>query len=279
MKRSIILTSIITSMLTVLAFGTPLYEHGNLVLPKSTQVGSAVGVTLTAQTGNVVVDTVKKVNPAVVSITITENLPVIQRYYRIRSPFGVFGIPYNSGQTQNVEVGSGSGFLISADGYIITNRHVVDTADAEYTVLTNDGKEHKAEVVYKDANLDIALLKINGTNLPYLTFGDSSELLVGQSVIAIGNALGEFSNTVSVGVISGLGRTITAGDTEGNTESLDEAIQTDAAINLGNSGGPLLDLSGQVIGVNVATASDAQNVGFALPSNGVEAAINSVLHR
>ena len=124
--------------------------------------------------------------------------------------------------------------------------------------------------------LDIALIKIEGLGFPYLSLGNSDTLQIGQSVIAIGNALGEYRNTVSVGVVSGLARSITAGDNSGNVEVLDHVIQTDAAINPGNSGGPLLDLSGRVIGVNVAIAQGSQNVGFALPINNVRGAIESV---
>ena len=124
--------------------------------------------------------------------------------------------------------------------------------------------------------MDIALIKIIGSGYPYLTLGNSDSLDVGQSVIAIGNALGEFRNTVSVGVVSGLARSITAGDESGNSETLDHVIQTDAAINPGNSGGPLLDLSGEVIGVNVAVAQGSQSIGFALPIDSVESAIDSV---
>jgi serine protease Do len=159
---------------------------------------------------------------------------------------------------------------------IVTNKHVVDQKDVEYTVYTNDGKKHAAKVVAQDPVLDIALIKIEGSGYPYLSFGNSDSLLIGQSVIAIGNALGEFRNTVSVGVVSGLARSITAGNGSGKTENLDQVIQTDAAINPGNSGGPLLDLSGEVIGVNVAVAQGSQSVGFALPINSVKGAINSV---
>src|SRR3989344_5357287 len=145
--------------------------------------------------------------------------------------------------------------FVSSDGLIVTNKHVVDQKDVEYTVFTNDGKKHVASVIARDPILDIALIKVVpsvGKSFPYLSLGDSDSLEVGQSVIAIGNALAEFRNTVSVGVISGLARSITAGTGSGTTESLDQVIQTDAAINPGNSGGPLLDLSGKGIGVKVA---------------------------
>ena len=233
-----------------------------------------------------VIDAVKKTNPAVVSIIISKEVPKYETYIdpnQEADPFGDFfpGFNFNFPQyrqngTEKKEIGGGSGFFVSSDGLIVTNKHVVDQKDVEYTVFTNDGKKHIAKVVARDPVLDIALIKIDGSNYPYLTLGNSDSLEVGQNVIAIGNALGEFRNTVSVGVVSGLARSLTAGDFSGNTELLDHVIQTDAAINPGNSGGPLLDLSGRVIGVNVAVAQGSQNVGFALPINSVKGAIESV---
>jgi S1-C subfamily serine protease len=236
-----------------------------------------------------VVNAVKKTNPAVISIVISKNVPKYEAYTDPNNrynPFGdmfggipnfFFNIPqYRQNGTEKKEVGSGSGFLVSADGLIVTNKHVVDQKDVEYTVFTNDGKKHSAKVIARDPVLDIALIKIDGSNYAYLDLGNSDSLQIGQSAIAIGNALGEFRNTVSVGVISGLARSITAGDNLGNSETLDQVIQTDAAINPGNSGGPLLNLSGQVIGVNVAIVQGSQNIGFALPINSIKGAINSV---
>ncbi len=233
---------------------------------------------------NLVIDAVKKTNPAVVSIIISKEIPK----YEIdtdsqQNPFGdlfpgfSFNIPqYRQNGTEKKEIGGGSGFFVSSDGLIVTNKHVVDQKDVEYTVFTNDGKKHIAQVVARDPVLDIALIKVEGSSFPYLTLGNSDSLQIGQSVIAIGNALAEFRNTVSVGVVSGLARSITAGTSSGSTEVLDHVIQTDAAINPGNSGGPLLDLSGRVIGVNVAIAQGSQNIGFALPINSVKSAIESV---
>lgn len=235
---------------------------------------------------NLVVDAVKKTNPAVVSIIISKQVPKYETYVdpnQQDNPFGDFfpgfnfNIPqYRQNGTEKKDIGGGSGFLVSSDGLIVTNKHVVDQKDAEYTVYTNDGKKHTARVVARDPVLDIALIKIDGIGFPFLSLGDSDKVNVGQSVIAIGNALGEFRNTVSVGVISGLARSITAGDSLGSSEALDQVIQTDAAINPGNSGGPLLDLSGNVIGVNVAIVQGSQNIGFALPINSVKGAIESV---
>ncbi|MEK7080953.1 MAG: trypsin-like peptidase domain-containing protein [Patescibacteria group bacterium] len=234
------------------------------------------------------IDAVKKTNPAVISIIISQQVPKYEAYIdpnQQQNPFGDlfpgfnFNIPqyqYRQNGTEKKEIGGGSGFFVSSDGLIVTNKHVVDQKNAEYTVFTNDGKKHIAKVVARDPVLDIALIKIEGSGFPYLALGDSDPLQVGQSVIAIGNALGEFRNTVSVGVISGLARSITAGDSSGKAEILDHVIQTDAAINPGNSGGPLLNLRGEVIGVNVAIVQGSQNISFALPINSVKGAIESV---
>lgn len=229
-----------------------------------------------------VIDVVKKATPAVVSIVITKDVPILERSFDsffgdpFSSPFG-FQVPQlRQRGTQKQEIGGGSGFIVSADGLIITNRHVVSQTDAEYTVFTNDGTKYEATVVARDPVQDLAVLRIKATNLPFLQFAASDRLQVGQTVIAIGNALGEFQNTVSVGVVSGLARSITAGDGRGALEQLSNVIQTDAAINVGNSGGPLLDLHGAVVGVNVAVAQGSENVGFALPGNQARAVVESV---
>lgn len=236
-----------------------------------------------------VVSVVEKVSPAVVSIIITKNLPKIEEYYF--NPFGDddffnrffgddffnFGIPqYRQNGTEEQEIGGGTGFIITSDGYIVTNKHVVADEEAEYTVMMNDESKYDAEVVARDPTTDFAVLKIEGKDFPTIELGDSDELKVGQTVIAIGNALGEFRNTVSVGVISGLSRSITASSFGFGSENLVGVIQTDASINHGNSGGPLLNLAGQVIGINTAIAQDAQNIGFAIPINEVKNSIESV---
>jgi S1-C subfamily serine protease len=226
---------------------------------------------------DLIVEAVKKATPAVVSIIITKDVPVLEKYYEdFGSPF--FQIPQyrESGETEEKEIGGGSGFLVSEDGYIVTNKHVVDEEDASYTVFTDDGEKYEAEVIDKDSMNDIAVLKIEGEGFSFLEFGDSDNLNPGQTVIAIGNPLMEFENSVSVGVVSGLSRNITAGkQSYGQTEYLEGVIQTDAAINPGNSGGPLLDIFGKVIGVNVAVAS-AENIGFSIPSESVEKIVESV---
>ncbi len=244
-----------------------------------------------------IINTVEKANPAVVSIVVTKDVPIIERYYEESpgSPFDLFDNFFNSpfdnnsfspwqfkvpryrqNGTEKREVGGGSGFIISSEGMVITNKHVVSQDDVEYTVLTNDGNKYNAEVVARDPVYDLAVIKIEADNLPYLEFGDSSQLKVGQTVIAIGNALAEFRNTVSVGVISGLSRSIVAGNNMGQSEQLDEVIQTDAAINPGNSGGPLVNLDRQVVGVNVAVALESENIGFSLPSNLARGVVDSV---
>ena len=235
-----------------------------------------------------VVDAVKKTSPAVVSLVISKEVPKYETYINPNNqnnPFGNlfpgfnfnFNIPqYRQNGTEIKEIGGGSGFFVSDDGLIVTNKHVVLQKDVEYTVFTNDGEKHEAKVIARDPILYIALIKIEGSDFPFLSLGNSDSIEVGQSVIAIGNALAEFRNTVSVGVVSGLARSITAGDSAGNIEVLDKVIQTDAAINPGNSGGPLLDLSGKVVGVNVAVAQGSQSIGFALPINSIKSAIESV---
>jgi serine protease Do len=227
-------------------------------------------------------DIVEIANPAVVSILITQEVPILETVFDDpfggafgNSPFRFRTPQYKQNGTEKKEVGGGSGFIVSEDGYVVTNAHVVSQEDATYTILMNDDREFNAKVIAKDTALDIAVLKVDATGLPYLTFGDSDNLKLGQSVIAIGNALAEFRNTVSTGVVSGLSRSIVAGG-GGHSELLDNVIQTDAAINPGNSGGPLLNLDGEVIGVNVAVARGSENIGFSLPSNLVQKTVDSI---
>jgi len=221
---------------------------------------------------------VKEASPAVVSVIISKDLPVIEQQWQSYDPFagtpfeGFFApmqIPQNKQNgTQKQEIGGGTGFIISSDGLILTNKHVVTDDQAEYTVLTNDGQKYPAKVLARDPGQDIAVIKIDKDGLPTLKIGDSSKIQIGQTAIAIGNALGEFRNTVSVGVISGLGRSVSASTGFGQpAEQLEGVIQTDAAVNPGNSGGPLLNLGGEVIGINVAMAQGAQSISFSLPIN------------
>lgn len=179
-------------------------------------------------------------------------------------------------QTDEIEkVDIGTGFVITDDGLIATNKHVVD-GQAEYFVIDKQNKEHKVLNIYRDPVNDLAILKVEGLEASKLEMGDSDQLKVGQQVIAIGTALGEFRHTVTTGVVSGLGRGIEASDPFGaSVESLENVIQTDAAINPGNSGGPLLDSNGRVIGVNVAVSAAGQNIGFAIPINIIRASLDN----
>ncbi|USN88304.1 MAG: trypsin-like peptidase domain-containing protein [Candidatus Nomurabacteria bacterium] len=231
-----------------------------------------------------IISMIEHVNPAVVSVVVTKDVPIYERYYEQFDPWGLFGgfsVPRTRELgTEEKEVGGGSGFVVSDNGLIVTNRHVVDDPEARYSILTNDGVAYDVEVLARDQQLDIAVLKVldlpEDVVLPSLSFGDSESLKLGQRVVAIGNALAEFRNSVSVGVVSGLARSITATDGSGRSENLDQVIQTDAAINPGNSGGPLLDIDGNVIGVNVATSRGADNIGFALPAHVVKGVVESV---
>jgi serine protease Do len=219
---------------------------------------------------SVVIDVVKKVGPSVVTIA-AQTGSLSQN-----DPFSLFGSPSRSTEPQNI----GTGFVVSEDGFIVTNKHVVSEKGINYLVITTNEKKYKVEKIYRDPLNDIAIVKVNpnenSQKLQHVELGDSSKLQVGQHVIAIGTALGEFNNTVTTGVISGLGRGIVAGSYfDGFAERLDNVIQTDAAINPGNSGGPLLNSAGQVIGVNTAVSQSAQNIGFALPINVIKESLKN----
>ncbi len=236
-----------------------------------------------------VIDVVKKSSGAVVSIIASADVPKLVQCRQQMPNFqgldlppefqNMFDVPALCQQgTEKRKVGAGSGFLVSSDGYIVTNKHVVTDEKGEYTVVLNDaphlGQRLIARVLARAPSQDIAVLKIDAHDLPFLSLGDSSKLQVGQTAIAIGYSLGEFDNTVSKGVVSGLSRTIDAGGMD-VSEHLTGLIQTDAAINPGNSGGPLLDLSGLVIGMNTAIAQ-AQSIGFAIPTSEIKLAYDQV---
>ena len=225
---------------------------------------------------NLVIDVVDRVSPSVVTVGISTTRNTA-RVFEI-DPFDPFNIfRQNPGsREQKIEQDIGSGFIVTADGLIVTNKHVVAETGAKYRVFTKDDKQYEVEKIYRDPANDLAILKITASGLTPVEMGDSSKLKVGQFAIAIGTALGEFRNTVTTGVVSGLGRGITAGSPfEGFAEKLDNVIQTDAAINPGNSGGPLLNSAGQVVGINTAVASGGQNIGFALPINVVKEALEN----
>ena len=227
-----------------------------------------------------VIEAVKKTEDSVVSIVASKYLPVIKTYQAPADPNDFFGFPqYYQKQegTKKQEVSAGSGFIIDSNGYIVTNKHVVSDTKAEYTVLLNDGSKYSAKIIAKDPLEDFALIKIEKAKLIPLKLGNSDNLSLGQTAIAIGNSLGEFQNTVSLGVVSGLHRSITAQDEKGAAVTLNDLIQTDAAINPGNSGGPLLNLNGEVIGINVAMEKSAQNIGFAIPISKIKGIINQAI--
>lgn len=201
------------------------------------------------QEESAVIDVVDKVSPAVVSILIKT------------TSFDFFSGP------STYESGIGTGFIVDSTGLVVTNSHVVDDPSGEYTVVLNDGKDYKVEKIHLDESSDIAILEITARGLPKVELGDSASLKVGQKAIAIGNALGKFSNTVTVGVISGIARELEAVSGSGTQKVYEDVIQTDAALNPGNSGGPLLNSAGQVVGINVATTFGADNISFAIPVN------------
>lgn len=284
---SVAKTAILSSALTILVILTGLFVFREALLGYVASQISAPDFEPAEQvyvsTDERIVTAIERVNDAVVSIIITKEVPVYERYYETFDPFGFFdgfSVPrVRENGTELREIGGGSGFIVSNDGLIVTNRHVVDDAAAMYSVLLNDGTAYDAVVLARDPQLDIAILKIDEpleSSLVYARFGDSESLQLGETVIAIGNALAEFRNSVSVGVVSGLSRSIVASDAMGRSEQLDQVIQTDAAINPGNSGGPLVNLDGEVVGVNVATSRGADNIGFALPAHIVARVVDSV---
>ena len=273
MKRLLILIATLLLFISALSF---IYEkYPSVFNPSPITTPGKIEV---LREESVVTQAVKNVGPSVVTIveTVTRETP---RSFQF-GPFSIFELPEESAPeptSQNI----GSGFITSSDGTLVTNKHVVSDLAATYQIITSDDKTYKVISISRDPLNDVAILKVDPKEHPEkmlkpVVLGDSEGLEVGQFVIAIGTALGEFRNTVTTGVISGLGRGITAGsDFEGYVEKLDNVIQTDAAINPGNSGGPLLNSSSQVIGVNTAIAASGQNIGFALPINVVKSSLEN----
>jgi serine protease Do len=255
----VVATALLSGMLsaggTFVAYSlTPHTQNVAQASPGASETAQAVQV-VNLTTSQAIVRAVSQVKPSVVTINTT----------------GTTGIGRRTAQF----TGSGSGFIVSADGLIVTNNHVVmDTSSLSVTL--DSGKELPATVVKTDPTQDLALIKVDATGLTPVTFGDSSKIQVGELAIAIGSPLGEFTDTVTSGIVSGLNRSITVGDSTSTfTEDLSGLIQTDAAINPGNSGGPLLDANGSVIGMVTAASSSAQDIGFAIPINQVKQFIDS----
>lgn len=259
-KTSIIIAGVVASIWLLVGAGF-------LGAWLSTRFGSANVPNISEYDGNTVVtaaesdlaELVKKVSPSVVSVVTTK---------------------VSSGYYSRTSEGAGTGIIISSDGYILTNKHVVQ-GSGSITVVQSDGSQHNAvKLIGTDPLNDLAILKIDKVSgLPEAKLGDSGTVRVGQNVIAIGNSLGQYQNTVTSGIISGLGRPVSASlDSVGsNIESLNDLLQTDAAINPGNSGGPLINMAGQVIGINTAIVSDAQSIGFAIPINAAKGIIKGVV--
>lgn len=298
----VLLVSFVTSLVTGVVSVTlvnqapaPITQTINRVIEKVTPEGTiaknetaAAALIITSE--DLVTKLVNDTLPAVVSVIASKDVPVIEQYFinpfegddffsQIIPPeiLPEFRVPqYRQKGTEIRQISSGTGFFVSSDGLLITNRHVVEDASAGYTILMNDGRKLKAKVLARDPVQDMAVLKVEGDKFAQVPFGDSDRLKVGQTVVAIGNALGELQNTVSVGVISGLRRTVVASGAASGPEVLQEVIQTDAGINPGNSGGPLLDLAGRAIGINTAVAQGAENIGFAIPINSVKKSLSDV---
>lgn len=271
---TVVLVAIVT---LIISFFANLISSGVISLifvasttPKNNQtIVQEVTNTKITNEESAVVDVAKIARESVVSVIISRDLSKLEK---TQEKFD--GLDPDT----PIQIGSGSGFVVSQDGYIVTNRHVVEEANDDYTVVFDNGDILTAKVLARDTLLDIAIIKVEPTEpLKAISLGSSESLQVGQTAIAIGNSLGEFSNSVSKGIISGLGRTIVATNEDGtSTDVLDEIIQTDASINQGNSGGPLLDINGNVIGVNVARSQDGENIGFSIPIDSVKFVLDSV---
>lgn len=225
-----------------------------------------------------IVKIAKKTCPAVITIVASRDLPQIEEYYFLPIKGEKVAFPKKITESkQKTKIGGGSGFIVSPNGYILTCNHVVDDKDADYTVILDPDHKYQATILARDPLIDIAILKIEEKNLPSLKMGNSDNVELGESVLAIGNPLGEFEDTLSLGIVSGLSRKITAYNSNSSkATNLRGLIQTDAAINPGNSGGPLVDMEGKVIGINSAMIAGAENIGFAVPINYIKDDLSEV---
>jgi len=223
--------------------------------PAKTPVATARPIVVPEE--EAVIAAYEKTLPSVVSIVISEDLANLV------------------GGTSKQDVGGGTGFFVSSDGYIITNKHVVVKDNVEYTVITSDGREFVGSVLARDPLFDLAIVKVEGSGFKPAALGNSDKIRIGQTVLAIGNVLAEFRNTVTRGIVSGIGRTITASGPGVGSETIEGAIQTDASINPGNSGGPLINLRGEVIGINTAINRSGEALGFAIPINNAKQALEN----
>lgn len=284
-KHAAIVSTVITVVVSAV-FGAT----GGVLATRLTATDSSVSSPTTVETRSYVeesqlIDAQNKVAPAVVSIVEYQDFSQMQQFYF--NPFGFDPYAFNQPSTDTqsdgepTKVGGGTGFIVTADGLVMTNKHVVSDTNGFFEVVLNDGTTYAAEVVARDSLNDLAFVKIipkegeeNSDaaqrigSLPVVEFGDSDALQVGQHVLAIGNALAQYDNTTTAGIVSATGRKITASDSYNqNAETLTGLIQTDAAINPGNSGGPLVNFDGQVVGINTAIDTQATGIGFAIPIN------------
>lgn len=269
----IILVSLIAGMVGGVYGALSLAKNPGIQKLFSATSNGSLTQNLVLDENSAVIQVVETASPAVVSVVVSKQ--VATRSNSSFDPFGsFFGQNPSEVQSELRQIGAGSGFFVTSGGLILTNRHVVTDLDATYTVVTNDGKTLPATVVSRDPVNDLAIIKVEISDAKFLEFADSSNLELGQQVVAIGNSLGQYQNTVTSGIISGVGRSIVAGDRTGS-EQLEGVIQTDAAINPGNSGGPLLNLAAQVVGINTAVDQQGQLVGFAISANDAKLALES----
>ena len=286
-KRKVIITSLLGLFVVVLVSGTflsGLYvgKKGNIKFwnelknEKSEKIINTQKSydlsTCNESTANIA----EELSDSVVTVSI-KKLNVKTDLNDILDPFNFFNLypkrmnPNIKPEYEEIQQDIGTGFVVGNEKFVITNKHVVSDIEAKYKIIDKNDKEYDVSKIYRDPSNDLAILEVKDLSVDSIYLGDSDKLRVGDDVVAIGTALGEFRHTVTTGVISGLGRGITASDGFGGfVESLENIIQTDAAINPGNSGGPLINRCGEVIGVNVAVSRNAENIGFAIPINVVK---------